>query len=363
MKKLFNLLFTAILFSQFSYAQDKIEKVDFLLEYNLNDDIYHLSIIVKEGQAMGVAPRAIFNTQISIVTPSESNLIITEEVNPIRGNQNYEGTEPTQWSVSDYVHAPAADPDINIFSIVPILTPASFFNNVFEGDTILLFKFEVEDLDEGCEQMVFNYDETIHPGPNDSGMNGADYSNNMSIGGSAPVYNGYSFGMIYDEYVYIVADYDICSSDCVTISPINTQCYENFVSVLWNNGETENEITVCPDQDTDYTAVFTDIYGNEFDVTSKVTILPEDHIDCIVSNTSENIFDFEIYPNPVQWDLTIDSANPMSKIEIYSSTGNLVRNVSQMKTNKINVSDLSSGIYFIKVSGETKVGLQKFIKL
>ncbi|HTN46328.1 MAG TPA: T9SS type A sorting domain-containing protein [Flavipsychrobacter sp.] len=71
-----------------------------------------------------------------------------------------------------------------------------------------------------------------------------------------------------------------------------------------------------------------------------------------------------IYPNPVTDHLTIDFTAPDTKIEIYNATGICVYQTrSQSKNEQLDVSSLSAGLYFIRLSklhGEQQVA--QFIK-
>ncbi len=69
-----------------------------------------------------------------------------------------------------------------------------------------------------------------------------------------------------------------------------------------------------------------------------------------------------IYPSPAINELTID--NPLFKpeyIEIIDVTGKTIKSGS-INTNKVNILNLPSGIYFIKLVAENKIITQKFVK-
>jgi len=68
-----------------------------------------------------------------------------------------------------------------------------------------------------------------------------------------------------------------------------------------------------------------------------------------------------IYPNPTSTQLTIDTKLAIKEVILIDLTGKIIRTVVP-KANKINVSDLSNGIYFIKVVGEEQTIIQKFVK-
>jgi hypothetical protein len=64
--------------------------------------------------------------------------------------------------------------------------------------------------------------------------------------------------------------------------------------------------------------------------------------------------EIRIYPNPATDEVTISSDKPFSKIEIYSVTGELIKQLSNIAENlvKISIGDYTSGMYFIKIFQE-----------
>lgn len=68
-----------------------------------------------------------------------------------------------------------------------------------------------------------------------------------------------------------------------------------------------------------------------------------------------------IYPNPTSTLLTIDTELVIKEVVVIDITGQIIKSVVP-KANKIDVSDLSNGIYFIKVVGEEQTIILKFVK-
>ncbi|PHR10804.1 MAG: hypothetical protein COA40_13180 [Aequorivita sp.] len=77
-----------------------------------------------------------------------------------------------------------------------------------------------------------------------------------------------------------------------------------------------------------------------------------------VEDFSKN--DFQIYPNPASHFLTIKSKVDNYNFNIYNSLGQHVN--ATLSENKIDISNLSSGIYFLKIETETGSATKKFIK-
>lgn len=75
--------------------------------------------------------------------------------------------------------------------------------------------------------------------------------------------------------------------------------------------------------------------------------------------------DFNLYPNPVQNVLSIQSHSDMeiTQVSIYSLSGQLVHSVVPMNIRQIDVSELTNGIYFIQLtSRDGKLINRKFVK-
>ncbi|HBI01265.1 MAG TPA: hypothetical protein DDY18_06530 [Flavobacterium sp.] len=71
-----------------------------------------------------------------------------------------------------------------------------------------------------------------------------------------------------------------------------------------------------------------------------------------------------LYPNPVTNDLNISIANfiTVEQISIYSLIGQLVKSVDGSNVTTINMDDLTSGVYMVKIQTNQGVIDQKIIK-
>jgi len=80
-----------------------------------------------------------------------------------------------------------------------------------------------------------------------------------------------------------------------------------------------------------------------------------------IAGISDNAsFEFSMYPNPSDKFISIISENVIDQVNIYSLQGNLIKNTSEIEL--IDVSNLSSGIYFIEAISEYGKSVQKLIK-
>jgi len=79
-----------------------------------------------------------------------------------------------------------------------------------------------------------------------------------------------------------------------------------------------------------------------------------------INNIEENLF--RIYPNPVSDNLTIKINNDSyNLIEVLDMNGKLIISESITNDHKLNVSNWSKGMYFIKITNEHTVNTQTFI--
>ncbi len=103
-----------------------------------------------------------------------------------------------------------------------------------------------------------------------------------------------------------------------------------------------------------------------FDFNAPVTTnrFETEFVDDALSVSEFDINGFTIYPNPAKDVLTIKLNNiSNAKLSIYDIQGKLVleRSISQEQNLELNVSDLQSGLYFVKLNTSTKEMVKKLI--
>lgn len=81
---------------------------------------------------------------------------------------------------------------------------------------------------------------------------------------------------------------------------------------------------------------------------------------CILSVEDEDGVVIDIYPNPTQNSLNINTIEAINSVTIFNLQGKIIKSVFQKKI--IDVSDLSSGFYFLEVKTNKGKSVQKFIK-
>ena len=180
------ILFLCLLTSSI-YGQ--VTSVDYLMKYNCDTDQYDVSLVILAGSATTIPQRAQFNSQVSLVVPTGETVMITDLYMPIQNNQQYDGTVPMTWSLGSPVLSPAAQPESDFYGVTPVLSPASFYNDLHTGDIVPLFSFLAGESGEYDERIRF-YNNGSDPVDTDPGMNGGNFSNGFTIGGATQVYNG-----------------------------------------------------------------------------------------------------------------------------------------------------------------------------
>jgi len=74
---------------------------------------------------------------------------------------------------------------------------------------------------------------------------------------------------------------------------------------------------------------------------------------------------FSVFPNPTKDFVTIKATNSLllnTEVTILNSIGQTVKKMNLNQSNKIDVSDLDKGVYFIQIKSGDKLGSSKFVK-
>lgn len=139
--------------------------------------------------------------------------------------------------------------------------------------------------------------------------------------------------------------------------PTGNQWYLNGNPVVGQTNDTLNYVEIG--QNGGYTVEYTDVNGcSIFSSPSNVIIIFD------VSINESGKFSFNIYPNPTNGLITIESENNADNIAIYNSNGQLIYNEYQVQAGqtKIDLSDFEDGVYIIRfIAGDT-IETRKIIK-
>ena len=185
-----------------------------------------------------------------------------------------------------------------------------------------------------------------------------------------------SFSLIVEESPFLepILDQEICN--CDNTSPVlfnynnpnisaNWETAGNSYLSGWPSSGTGNidsfalcNLTTSPQTISIVIYPFNVVNGCWGDALDfSVTVLPVE--DCTASVTDPSFLNFSIYPNPVKDYLNIDYSNS-ERISIYNILGKEVIRIGNQNT--VDVSTLSKGVYFIKVSDGVNSSTKKFIK-
>jgi hypothetical protein len=82
----------------------------------------------------------------------------------------------------------------------------------------------------------------------------------------------------------------------------------------------------------------------------------------LVDNPSFGMDEIFIYPNPANEQLNIESISEKSKIIIYDLSGKVMKDVNADSRITVDISDLASGVYFVKVQSNNITEVLKFVK-
>jgi hypothetical protein len=117
------------------------------------------------------------------------------------------------------------------------------------------------------------------------------------------------------------------------------------VSYSWSNSQTGGTITVAPLTNTNYTVTGTDANGCVNTGTIQVKISGCVGINELNGTANNGV---SVYPNPNNGSFSISSEENL-KLNLVNELGQVIRTIELKASNnyKVDISDLSGGIYFI----------------
>ncbi len=180
-------MFLLLGFAFFPQLNAQVKSVKYELKHNQQTGLFDCYLLIDEGNAISKRERLQFFSQISLVVPTNSIVKVEKTYMPLQNNQEYKGTTPIEWDLQKPLRAPSASPKMDFYSLVPVLSPSAFYNDIKQGDKILLFSVNVktDKLDD-----VRLYNTAIDPDATAIGMKGRDFTNGFCIGGAQNYYTG-----------------------------------------------------------------------------------------------------------------------------------------------------------------------------
>lgn len=164
------------------------------------------------------------------------------------------------------------------------------------------------------------------------------------------------FSIVNDFSVDLGPDQFITSGQSITLNAGNANN-----SYLWSTGDTTQTLTINnePENGLVWVTVF-----NEFGCAASDTI----SIILVTDFKQINIINFEIqlFPNPVEDYLTVQSSQPITSVEVINMVGQIVYKTETFNKSeselKFPTSNLSSGIYYLRVNNKIGNVSKKFVK-
>ena len=134
--------------------------------------------------------------------------------------------------------------------------------------------------------------------------------------------------------------------------------------IVYRNGEERAKVTENKYTDTDPNGFNT---TNSWEVLTKCAIGESEKtksnplVPCV--GIRDNEITFSIHPNPATTEITIKAGNIFNTVEIVNFLGQTVISQNNSTDNvQIDVSNLNSGVYFVRIASENGVNVQKFVK-
>ena len=192
-------------------------------------------------------------------------------------------------------------------------------------------------------------------------------------------------GTSYDDEV-LLYDYDLEEGDFFLDDSDHPMQVTEVSTIIDNNGVSRKKITFSFTGLTDVTEFWIEGVGSNrgfmhvgqweadhdsdgemyhmlcYHVNDDVIFVNPEYNTCDIDEIEENNFDnISIYPNPASEVIKILNDNNLNitSIEILDLTGRTVINTENCE--EINISELSEGQYFVKISGETSIVKKLFI--
>jgi hypothetical protein len=147
-------------------------------------DVY-LVILNGETKQDIIPHRIQFNSQVSLVVPKGTPLVVEKTYNPLQNNKDKNSNTPTEWNSFKPLFSPKAAKKSDFYCIQPNMHPTSFYNDLKEGDKVKLMTLSTGKKKCGKVRL---YDSDIDPKSNAEGMMGRNFSNSFCLGGVAQLF-------------------------------------------------------------------------------------------------------------------------------------------------------------------------------
>lgn len=173
--------------------------------------------------------------------------------------------------------------------------------------------------------------------------------------------------------LHLEEDVFTVSTNALTISSSDnsTNTFDITANVSWKVSSDQAWLSVSSDYGTDNATITLTTMGNETLVERSaivtvsgngvspqtITVTQDAGVTGIKEKGEKNL---KIFPNPVKSILTLNNTNHDAIVSIYDVCGNLL--INETAKEKIDVSNLTKGVYFIKVTDQKTTKTNKFVK-
>jgi hypothetical protein len=174
--------------AQVSFTQ--VTGVKYQLAYDGNSNKYFFLLHITKGRAETRLQRTLGSSQLTVVAPKNTNLIMTNLYKPVTDKK-----EPCKFDVRSTIDSPTVTKDLSYHSIVNDLSPVSTFDTISKGDVIQLFAFKASPQPANFKdiRLFINGQDPASSAP---GMFGGDFRNGMSIGGGQSFEGVLDYGVL-----------------------------------------------------------------------------------------------------------------------------------------------------------------------
>jgi len=173
---------------------------------------------------------------------------------------------------------------------------------------------------------------------------------------------------IIDETMFDVSSLQMtnASHPCVTKISDNNKVEFIFENINLPFDDANNDGYVVFKIKTKPTVVLNDVLRNQasiyFDYNFPVITNEEQTVVApALANQQFDMTNLKVYPNPVKNILNIQNDQAVQKAEIFDLNGRLLQSTT-LTNNQINLSQITSGIYFVKIYSNNKTGVVKITK-
>jgi len=202
-------------------------------------------------------------------------------------------------------------------------------------------------------------------------IDGSIYTEGIAVSGSDVYVAGYLSGHIAKVWKNGIELYSEDNADFTSIKVIGNDVYvagySNRLATVWKNGTVLYQPTTGAasnifilNNDVYFLANYsiwkngTELYNMGSQSANAIFVLPTTNTDI----ESIEVQSLQIYPNPVKDELFIQSETDINKIRIYDIAGKQILTNNLTNGKSINVSELPSGIYVLKIGNYS----EKFVK-